>query len=131
MAASEIREGYLHSHGIALQALGQAGNALLRSYPDDWRKRLSKLRKLDWSCGNARLWEGRALVGGKVGKGNTNVILTANAIKHVLGLPLDGDETKVEEAYARGFKAQGAPTFLEPASLADKPRIKEVIRSTA
>jgi DNA sulfur modification protein DndB len=102
MAASEIREGYLHSHGIALQALGQAGNALLHTYPDDWRKRLSKLRKLDWPRGNARLWEGRALVDGKVIKGNTNLVLTTNVIKRVLGLPLDVEQQKVEDAYSGG-----------------------------
>ncbi len=43
MAASEVREGYIHSHGIALQALGQAGNALMRIYPQDWRKHLRGL----------------------------------------------------------------------------------------
>jgi DNA sulfur modification protein DndB len=102
MAASEVREGYIHSHGIALQALGQAGNALLRTYPNDWRKRLSKLRKLDWSRSNARLWEGRALVGGKVIKGNTNLVLTANVIKQVLELPLDTEQQKIEDAYSGG-----------------------------
>ena len=30
MPASEVREGFIHSHGIALQALGKAGNALLQ-----------------------------------------------------------------------------------------------------
>ena len=102
MAASEVREGFIHSHGIALQALGQAGNALLRTYPDDWRKRLGKLRKLDWSRSNARLWEGRALVGGKVIKGNTNLVLTTNVIKQTLGLPLDTEQQKVEDAYSDG-----------------------------
>ena len=33
IAASEIREGYIHSHGIALQAIGKAGNALLKGNP--------------------------------------------------------------------------------------------------
>jgi DNA sulfur modification protein DndB len=102
MAASEVREGYIHSHGIALQALGQAGNALLRNHPDDWRKRLSKLRKLDWSRSNARLWEGRTLVGGRVIKGNTNLVLTTNVIKQVLGLPLDAEQQIIEDAYDDG-----------------------------
>ena len=99
MAASEIREGYIHSHGIALQALGQAGNALMHNHPDDWRKRLTALRKIDWSRGNAQLWEGRALVGGKVVKGNTNLVLTTNVIKHVFGLPLGVEQQKVEDAH--------------------------------
>ena len=102
MAASEVREGYIHSHGIALQALGQAGNALLQVYPDDWAQHLASLRNIDWSRGNARVWEGRALVGGRVVKGNTNLILTTNVIKEVLRLPLDPDERQVEEAHLGG-----------------------------
>lgn len=102
MAASEVREGYIHSHGIALQALGQAGNALLHAYPDDWRERLSPLRGIDWSRHNAQLWEGRALVGGKVVKGNTNLVLTTNVIKQTLELPLEADQERVELAYRQG-----------------------------
>ena len=102
MAASEVREGYIHSHGIALQALGQAGNALLQVYPDDWTQRLASLRNIDWSRGNARVWQGRALVGGRVVKGNTNLILTTNVITEALDLPLDPDERQVEEARLGG-----------------------------
>ncbi|NCC26843.1 MAG: DNA sulfur modification protein DndB [Gammaproteobacteria bacterium] len=102
MAASEVREGYIHSHGIALQALGQAGNALLLDHPNHWRERLAALRNIDWSRSNVRLWEGRTLVGGRVIKGNTNLVLTTNVIKHVLGLPLNTEQQKVEDAYKEG-----------------------------
>lgn len=81
LAASEVREGYIHSHGIALQAMGKAGNALLKSNPGGWKSRLKPLGQIDWSRKNAKLWEGRALIGGKVSKVTTNVILTTNAIK--------------------------------------------------
>jgi len=127
MAASEVREGYIHSHGIALQALGQAGNTLLRSHPDDWRKRLSKLRKLDWSRSNARLWEGRALVGGKVIKGNTNLVLTTNIVKHTLGLALDEDQQRIEAAHQRGTgfaPAGGSPAPAPHKQDAEQPHGK-------
>jgi DNA sulfur modification protein DndB len=101
MPASEVREGYLHSHGIALQAIGKAGNALLKAHPKDWRKRLAALEKIDWSRANAALWEGRALIGGKVSKVNTNVVLTTNIIKQTLGLALGEDEAKIEQAHRR------------------------------
>jgi DNA sulfur modification protein DndB len=78
LAAGEVREDFVHAHGIALQALGRAGNALLQRHPDDWRDRLVALRRIDWSRRNAQLWEGRALVGGKVVRGNTNLVLTTN-----------------------------------------------------
>lgn len=99
--ASEIREGYIHSHGIALQALGVAGNTLLRQHPKDWRKRLKGLEKIDWSRANAEVWEGRAMIGGKVSKVSTNIVLTTNVIKQALSLPLSEEEQRVETALNR------------------------------
>lgn len=99
--ASEIREGYIHSHGIAIQALGKAGNTLLKLHPKDWRNRLDGLDKIDWSRNNAKVWEGRALIGGQVSKVKTNVILTANVVKRALSLPFDEEQEKVEAAYSR------------------------------
>lgn len=97
--ASEIREGYIHSHGIALQAIGIAGNALLKQHPKDWKKRLRALSKIDWSRSNAETWEGRAMIGGKVSKVSTNVVLTTNVIIAALSLPLDDQQQKVEAAH--------------------------------
>lgn len=99
LAAGELREDFVHAHGIALQALRQAGNALFQSHPDDWRDRLVALRRIDWSRRNTELWDGRALVGGKVVRGNISLVLTTNVIKDVLGLPLDAEQQKVEYAY--------------------------------
>lgn len=99
--ASEVREGYIHTHGIALQAIGKAGNALLLTYPKDWQKRLKQLEDIDWSRNNAKVWEGRAMIGGKVSKVTTNVVLTVNVIKHSLSLPLSVEEQRVETAHLR------------------------------
>lgn len=99
--ASEVREGYIHSHGIALQALGIAGNALVKAHPKDWRKRLASLEKIDWSRANAKIWEGRAMIGGKVSKVTTNVVLTTNVIKQALVLPLDEEQQRIETAHSR------------------------------
>ncbi len=41
------------------------------------------------------------MIGGKVSKVTTNVILTTNAIKHQLGIELDPEEQRVEDAHGR------------------------------
>jgi DNA sulfur modification protein DndB len=104
MPASEIREGFIHSHGIALQALGKAGNALLKAYPGKWKSKLAALEKIDWSRSNATLWEGRALIGGKVSKVTTSVILTTNVVKKAMKLGLSPEEQTVEDAFNKRGK---------------------------
>jgi len=59
------------------------------------------LENIDWSRNNAKIWEGRALIGGKVSKVTTNVVLTTNVIKKALSLPLTDEEQRVEEAHLR------------------------------
>ena len=106
IAAAEIRREFIHSHGIVLQALGRAGNVLLATEALSLSDRLQKLRTIDWSRSNASLWEGRALVAGRVSKAANNIILTTNAVKHALGLPLTPDEKKLEAAFRRGRRAE-------------------------
>ena len=102
LPAGEVREGFIHSHGIALQALGKAGNALLKAHPGKWKSKLAPLQKIDWSRRNAAVWEGRALIGGRVSKVTNSIILTTNIVKKSLGLALDDEEQRVEEAHSRG-----------------------------
>lgn len=102
MPASDVRKEYIHSHGIALQAISRIGNSLLKNGKRDWRKPLAKLRYIDWRRANAQEWEGRALLGGRVSKAGQNVTLTTNALKKHLGLKLEPDEQSLEDAFARG-----------------------------
>ena len=99
MLASEVRQNFIHSHGMALHSLGKVGNALLNDPSDGWKSRLKKLKSIDWSRSNATLWEGRAMSGGRVSKSAHNVTLTANVIKLKLGIELGSDEKAVETAY--------------------------------
>lgn len=103
--AKEVREDYINTHGVVLQAIGRAGAALLRESPDSWRGGLVGLRRLDWSRAS-QAWEGRATIGGRVTKGRQNVLLTTNAIKGALGLPLSADEQRQEDAFLRGEHEQ-------------------------
>lgn len=101
MAAGEVRRDFIHSHGIVLHALGIVGNVLLRSKRKGWKTKLRGLQKIDWARSNTKLWEGRAMVGGRVSKASNNVTLTTNVIKRALNLELTPQEQSVEDAFVR------------------------------
>ena len=98
MSAGEVRRDFLHSHGIVLQALGLVGNILLQKHEKNWKGKLEALEKIDWARSNAKLWEGRAMIGGRVSKASHNVTLTTNVIKQQLGLELTPEERRAESA---------------------------------
>lgn len=96
VSSAELRRDFVHAHGLALHALGIAGSSLVAAEPKRWKERIRGLAKVDWSRSNTQLWEGRAMVGGRVSKAHNNVILTANVLKRALGLPLSPEEQRVE-----------------------------------
>jgi len=104
LSAGEARIEYIHSHGIALHALGKVGHSLLAEdpSPDTWTERLSPLAGIDWRRSNTALWEGRALIGGRVSKSTNNVVLTTNVVRKALGQTLTPEEQRVEDAYTKG-----------------------------
>lgn len=102
VSCGELRQDFIHAHGIALHALGRAGAGLLERYPSNWKTRLSRLDGLDWRRTNASLWEGRALMGGHASKAPMNIVLTANVLKAILGLPLTASEQHVEDSFHGG-----------------------------
>jgi DNA sulfur modification protein DndB len=102
LVASEVRADYIHSHGIALKAIGRVGNVLLRERSKAWKRSLKHLSRIDWLRSNAKLWEGRATIGGRISKAESNIILTTNVLKKVLGLPLTPEEQRLENALSRG-----------------------------
>ena len=111
MRSPEVRADFIHTHGITLAALGRVGNTMLRTDDDIdvWRSTLAGLKSLDWSRENP-LWEGRALVGGRVVKGQTNVLLTTAAIRQHLGMDLPPDERRAEDALVNAGADHQSPT---------------------
>ncbi len=105
LVASEVRAEYIHSHSIALKAIGRVGNVLLRERPKAWKRSLKLLSGIDWLRSNAKLWEGRAMVGGRISKAESNVILTTNVLKKELGISLTPEEQRLENALTRGDHA--------------------------
>ena len=102
LTAGEVRADFIHTHAVVLQALARVGRALLKHHPDNWKERIGRLNGIDWRRANGALWEGRALVGGRLSKAHQQVMLTANAIKAHLGLGLTADEQALEDAFNRG-----------------------------
>ena len=101
MAASEIRRDSMYSHGVVLQAIGRLGNTLLKRNRKTWKKKLAKLETIDWSRGNSDFWEGRAILGGRVSKSTTSVMLTTNVLKKQLGVALTPEEEDAEANFQK------------------------------
>ena len=97
VSPAELRATCVHAHAIALSALARAGRSLFEIERSAWRSRLAPLRKLDWSRSNKRLWEGRAMIAGRLSKSNVNILLTGNVIKRQLKLPLTREEQDAEK----------------------------------
>jgi DNA sulfur modification protein DndB len=105
VSCAELRRDYVHAHGLAVQAIGIAGATLLGQEPRNWRTKLKALQKIDWSRSNSKVWEGRALVSGRVSKALTHVNLTANLLKESIGLPLSAKEKQLEARLRKERKA--------------------------
>ena len=97
---SELREQYVHAHGVLLQAMGQIGADMLTKAESTWKKKLKKLKTIDWARAN-KDWEGRAMVHGRISKARTNVILTGCYIKQHLGVTLNPQEEEIEKAFMK------------------------------
>lgn len=106
VTAGEVRQDFIHTHGIVLHALGKVGNTLISAGkpPSTWPTTLKKLKDIDWHRSNAATWEGRAMTAGRVTKNATNVLLTSAAIRNALGMPLPPDEQRAQDAFSGGDK---------------------------
>ena len=101
VVAVDVRENYLHVHGVVLKAMGIAGADLLKHYPNKWKTRLKRLKKTNWSRRNKALWEGRAMELGKIRRSQDNIRLTTNVIKKRLGLALNEEEAILEANFEK------------------------------
>lgn len=96
VSTSELREQYIHAHGVMLQAMGNVGAELLVRPQKQWSQVLEGLSRIDWARANSD-WEGRAMHHGRISKAVSSVILTGNYIKLELGLPLSASEQEYED----------------------------------
>lgn len=97
VSSGELRKNFVHSHGLVLHALGIMGHDLIAKYPNNWKSKLRGLRNIDWSRSNTSLWEGRAMMGGRISRSPMSIVLTTNVLKQAVGLELTPDEKKAEK----------------------------------
>lgn len=95
IATSELRDGYIHAHGVLLQAMGIVGADLIVRQESEWKEIIRRIRVVDWSRSNSE-WEGRAMIHGRISKASINVSLTANFIKQKIGVQLSQSEQELE-----------------------------------
>ena len=74
---------------------------LLKTFPNNWRKKLKRLKTINWLKTNS-IWNRRVLVNGRVVKNNNSIILASNIIKKSYGLELTTGEKAVESKLKKG-----------------------------
>lgn len=99
VASAELRRDYVHAHGLAIQAIAIAGAHLIQAHPHKWSHHIKKLSSVDWSRANHALWEGRALVAGRLNKSRNNVLLVSNVVLRAWGIPLSPEGEHVEAMF--------------------------------
>jgi DNA sulfur modification protein DndB len=126
MTAPALRQEKISTHTIVLRALGGVGNALFVYHPNDWRKRLQGLVKVDWRKsieGRVNpLWDNVCVVAGSVVTHRQARVATLAVLKHELGLPLSNHERAILTSLPRGSGSNGArPASPSAATLAVDP----------
>lgn len=97
MSAKLLRDDYVSSTGVVLEALGLLGNFLYKNNYNDWKSILSGINKIDWHRNNLDDWQNRVIgMNGRIVKSSNYIRLTRNLIKTKLNLPLTKDELKLE-----------------------------------
>lgn len=98
ISGGEIREDAIHAHSVTFQALGIVGNWLLKN-DKNWKNTTQKLSNLNWSRNNKNDWDGRCVINGAMRNSSVATKLTANRIKHYLGIPLNTKEKSEEQKF--------------------------------
>lgn len=92
----DLRENYIATQSIVIQALGRVGNYFLQNQEKGMSACLSQLRNVNWHRTNPQ-WYLRAInANGRIITNKKAGLLIANVIKEHLGIPLSADEKAAE-----------------------------------
>lgn len=99
ISPADLRQEYIHSHGIGLHALGLMGRALILQHPDTWKSMLEKLSQINWNKTNPE-WRKRSMDHGRLSKSTINIGLSTNYLKTLLELELSPEDKEIEKQLA-------------------------------
>lgn len=100
----DLRENYIVTQSVIIQVLGRLGNFFYLHPEYDLEASLSELETINW-LRNAPMWKLRTIrENGRMINNEEAIILTCNALKTALGLPLDDLERRKELAFVGKVK---------------------------
>lgn len=99
----DLRENYIASQGIVIQALGRLGNYFYEHPEYRMEDYLPKLNDINWKR-SSKQWKLRAIRdNGRIITNKNAAVLIGNVIKKHLSLPLSDDEQLAEEKFEKGI----------------------------
>ena len=102
----DLRENYIATQGIVIQALGRIGNYFYQNRDLHVEDYLIGLRKINWSR-SAKVWKLRAIrSNGRIITNKKAGMLIANVIKQELQIPLSDNEQEMERDLEKSIQSQ-------------------------
>lgn len=100
----ELRENYIVTQGVVMQAFGVIGAYFYQNREDNMEEYLKNLKKVDWKR-SAPKWKLRVIrADGKIITSNKAIKLTAIEIKREIGLELTDEERVKENQFINSIK---------------------------
>lgn len=98
----DLREKYIITQAIIIQALGVLGNHFLTNDDNDLEKGIAGLEKIDW-LRSAECWKGRVIrANGKIINSNDAARLVCNVLKKTLEISLNPEDLVYEDKFTKG-----------------------------
>lgn len=98
----DLREQYIVTQAIIIQALGVLGNYYFMHPEVDLEQSVSKIANVDW-LRSADCWKDRVIrANGKIINSTDAARLACNVIKIVIGIPLDNEDQSYEDKFIKG-----------------------------
>jgi len=105
ISKQELREKYLATQGVIIQALGIVGSFFINNSDTNLSCFVSRLNNIDWAR-TAPCWKYRVVrADGKILTSNKAISLAANEIKKTIGIPLNEAELERENNFNAHFDA--------------------------